>query len=370
VYYRKKIWSLSIFLIIVFLFTACSKFIPQKKEGEDIKNPIDISEELKEDQKENKEQKKDLTREEAIAIENEFFYRVLNLDTMPGTNEVVDFNSKEELLNYVMEVAGKDLATLFVDNIYEEQAGKLYLIPKGAPPRFLVGSPYEFNKIDEDSYVIIQDEENEMYGPYRLTIEFKYIDGKWKMTDRIFEERIIEGNNEEIIDSKTAKTIISDIANKLIYALSVKDADSIAKYVHPKKGVRFTPYTNVSLEDDLVFSKEEMKTFFENNNIYKWGYYDGSGEEINLTPSEYYDIFVYSKDFINAPEIGYNEVLSMGNMLENQFDVYDNPIIVEYYFSGFNPEYEGLDWQSLRLVFEQYEGNWNLVGIIHNQWTI
>ena len=57
-------------------------------------------------------------------------------------------------------------------------------------------------------------------------------------------------------------------------------------------------------------------------------------------------------------------------MLENQFEVYDNPIIVEYYFPGFNPEYEGMDWKSLRLVFEQYEDNWYLVGIIHNQWTI
>jgi hypothetical protein len=35
-----------------------------------------------------------------------------------------------------------------------------------------------------------------------------------------------------------------------------------------------------------------------------------------------------------------------------------------------NPKNEGLGWQSLRLVFEEFEGNWKLVGIIHNQWTI
>ena len=57
-------------------------------------------------------------------------------------------------------------------------------------------------------------------------------------------------------------------------------------------------------------------------------------------------------------------------MLENQFEIYDNPIVVEYYFPGFNPEYEGMDWKSLRLVFEKYEDSWKLVGIIHNQWTI
>lgn len=89
-----------------------------------------------------------------------------------------------------------------------------------------------------------------------------------------------------------------------------------------------------------------------------------------MTPKEYYTKFIYSEDFVEAEQLGYNEILSFGNMLENQFEVYENAIVVEYYFSGFNPEYEGMDWKSLRLVFEEYEGTWLLVGIIHNQWTI
>jgi hypothetical protein len=38
--------------------------------------------------------------------------------------------------------------------------------------------------------------------------------------------------------------------------------------------------------------------------------------------------------------------------------------------SGFDPEYEGMDWRSLRLVFEKKNDIWYLVGIIHDQWTI
>ncbi|NMB96462.1 MAG: hypothetical protein GYA02_07615 [Clostridiaceae bacterium] len=175
---------------------------------------------------------------------------------------------------------------------------------------------------------------------------------------------------KDIIEPEIAKEIIQETAGKVIKAISNKDTEVISEYVHPDKGVRFTPYTYVSLEQDIVFNKDEMKNFFEDGNTYLWGYYDGSGEEIKLTPSEYYEKFIYSADFLNAEKIGYNEVLSSGNMLENQFDVYNNAIVAEYYFSGFNPEYEGLDWQSLRLVFEEYEGSWKLVGIIHNQWTI
>lgn len=177
-------------------------------------------------------------------------------------------------------------------------------------------------------------------------------------------------NDEGIIKTEVAKKVIEKTANELMNAIKNKDEDTIAEYVHPMKGVRFTPYTTVSTEKDLIFNKENIKSFFKDESLYVWGNYDGIGDEIKLTPSQYYEKFIYSEDFLSAPEIGYNEVLSSGNMVENQFEVYTNAIVVEYYIPEINPEYGGIDWQSLRLVFEEYEGNWKLVGIIHNQWTI
>lgn len=181
---------------------------------------------------------------------------------------------------------------------------------------------------------------------------------------------LLEKNSAGVIEPEQAKTVIEDTADKAIEAIRGKDAVTLADLTHPQKGIRFTPYTYVSLEQDVVFSKEEILDFFNNQEVYLWGYYDGSGEEIKLTPSEYYERFIYSADFIKAEQVGYNEVLSSGNMLENQFEVYDNAIVVEYYFPGFDSKYSGLDWESLRLVFEDYDGSWKLVGIIHNQWTI
>lgn len=185
------------------------------------------------------------------------------------------------------------------------------------------------------------------------------------------ESRIeLEFTSEGIIKPEIAEMIIQETSFNIIKALKNKDTEIIAEYVHPVKGVRFTPYTHVSPETDLVFDRNKMEKYFSDQEIYTWGIYDGIGDEINLSPGSYYEKFIYSQDFINAPEIGYNQVLSRGNMLENQFEVYENPIVVEYYFPGFNTDYEGLDWRSLRLVFEEYEGEWKLVGIIHNQWTI
>ena len=43
------------------------------------------------------------------------------------------------------------------------------------------------NRVDEDTYHVSQQNENELRGPYILTVEFSWMDDAWKMTDRIFE---------------------------------------------------------------------------------------------------------------------------------------------------------------------------------------
>ncbi len=180
----------------------------------------------------------------------------------------------------------------------------------------------------------------------------------------------LEYTDDGIIKPEIAEAVINEISDELMIAIKEKDFDTISAFTHPDKGVRFTPYTYISLENDIVLNKAEIEEFFEVENVYMWGFYDGIGTEIELTPAEYYEKFIYTEDFLNAEQVSYNEILRIGNMLENQFEVYEDAIIVEYYFPGFNPEYEGMDWQSLRLVFQQYDGTWLLVGIIHNQWTI
>jgi len=140
--------------------------------------------------------------------------------------------------------------------------------------------------------------------------------------------------------------------------------------VHSEKSLRFTPYTHVRIEKDVVFTKEQLRNFFDNDKKYLWGHCDGSGKEIRLTLKEYYHQFICTNNFINADQIGFNEILSSGNMIENQFEIYQNPIIVEYYFAGFKAKFGGMDWKSLRLVFEKYQDDWKLREIIHNQWTL
>ncbi|MFY9273429.1 MAG: hypothetical protein WBJ83_06165 [Thermacetogeniaceae bacterium] len=176
---------------------------------------------------------------------------------------------------------------------------------------------------------------------------------------------VLQADTEEYI-----KSIIEKRSTDVLTAIKNYDLEKLAAAVHPDKGVRFSPYGYVDVDNDLVFTAEEVKKLAADSKQYHWGYYDGSGEPIRLKFSDYYKKFIYDEDFLNAEQVGYNKTLGHGNSLNNSFEVYKNSIIVEYHFSGFDPQYAGMDWRSLRLVFEKKNDIWYLVGIIHDQWTI
>jgi hypothetical protein len=175
----------------------------------------------------------------------------------------------------------------------------------------------------------------------------------------ITEETIV--SNQEIIEVRAIETL---------GLLQGENFDSLSEYVHPAKGVRFSPYTFVDVENDVILIQDDVKNILADSRSFNWGNYDGSGEPMNKPFKEYFDEFVYDQDFFSAPEVSYDDPIGTGNMINNASEVYSDAIIVEYYFDGFDPEYEGMDWVSLKLVFEKYEKEWYLVGIIHNSWTI
>jgi uncharacterized protein YraI len=163
---------------------------------------------------------------------------------------------------------------------------------------------------------------------------------------------------------------------KVIMALKDRNLESLSRLVHPDKGVRFSPYTYVraetgSLESaDLVFSSAHIADFFADPTVYHWGRFDGSGEPIDLTFEAYFARFIYDANFASPHVVGYDEIIGSGNTINNVTEVYPNAIAIEYHFEGFDPTFAGLDWRSLRLVLEEKEGVWYLVGIVHDEWTV
>lgn len=172
------------------------------------------------------------------------------------------------------------------------------------------------------------------------------------------------------VAGRELRSVIQSEGDEILTALKSKDGALLARYVHPQQGLRFTPYSHIDLEKDLVFLPVDIPALFTSDKLYTWGSYDGSGEPIALNFDNYYAKFVYDQNFLAAPQTVFNQVLQRGNTINNFPAAYPRAVSLEYHFAGFDPQYGGMDWKSLKLAFEPVGDTWYLVGIIHEQWTI
>ena len=180
-----------------------------------------------------------------------------------------------------------------------------------------------------------------------------------------YQDTSLEKND---IASSTTKqdTSLQYFANKAIECIENQDFISLSEMVGTK-GLRFSPYQHID-KNSVLFKASELKTIFENDSVITWGVADGSGEKINLTFKDYYQKYIYDKNYIDL-EPNWGQIKASGNSINNIKEFYPNSRVVEYYFPG-TDEYRKMDWKSLFLVFKKENQHYSLVGIVHGQWTI
>ncbi len=159
-------------------------------------------------------------------------------------------------------------------------------------------------------------------------------------------------------------------AAQTVQWLGEENYTSLSTLVHPTKGVRFSPYGYVDINNHLIFTGAEVAGFSTNTQIYNWGNYDGTGDPIALTFDDFYTDFIFDQDFTQAPYLGNNTIIGTGNTLINMATAYPDGEFIEFHYDELDAQYMGMDWTSLRLVFELYQGEYLLIGIISDQWTI
>jgi hypothetical protein len=162
-----------------------------------------------------------------------------------------------------------------------------------------------------------------------------------------------------------AAALVGQQAAELVLAIRDLDLAAVRQRIHPVHGVRFSPYSYVNAAD-IMFDRESFPVEFPET-IREWGVQDGKGTPIEMPMAEYWDEYVYDRDFVDAPLVSYNHPIGTGNTVNNVAAFFPGSIRVEYHFPN-GPD--TLDWKSLRLVFQKHAGEWFLVAAIHDQWTI
>lgn len=357
----------------------------------------------------------------------QYFHQILDDKDKDGILD--SYDTKVEVIEYFKEVMSEKWAETLTEGYIKEKEGGLYVIPKDSPIWLEMDTPFQLKKMSDTYYRVTQDRSNQLRGNIEVKIDIKFKDSNWVVdeikadsvklskeqakqlvrdhvgvdsTVQVEFDHMVNGNylihvydlidkgeqSEHIatrgwfyVNPVTHKitnmmeeevdqtSIIKDKAQIIVQALSIKDMDTVSKYTHTKKGLLFSPYVYVK-EEALVFQKDQVKTMLNNSETYTWGTHDGSGKPIKLTPKEYYDRFIYDKDYAKTSEIIINQPTQRGNMKNNIKDVFPDSYTIEFHVVG-SKELDGMDWASLNLVFEKNEqGVWMLVAIIHDQWTI
>lgn len=169
-------------------------------------------------------------------------------------------------------------------------------------------------------------------------------------------------------------TFISDkrellgTANDILADLKAKDFASIASYVSSQEGLVFCPYSGGCLDGQgLKFAKADLPGFMQNSRDYEWGFQDGSGFPIVLTPAEYYNEYLMDAPYERKERYGRTEQPMTHEQIKQRFP---EATIVEFYYPG-TQQNSFMDWQNLNMVFEKDQnGNWILVAFVNNRWTI
>lgn len=179
-------------------------------------------------------------------------------------------------------------------------------------------------------------------------------------------------SQEELSQTQPSLTTTSLLraAAAVTEALQAKDYETLASYVHPTRGVTFTPYSTVNFQQDKQFSAQQIKHLAQDTTTYTWGYEDGRGDPIQMTMTQYFERFVFDADYTQAPQVGIDQVMTSGNALENITEVYSGCHFVDFCYPSRDPASAGLDWCSLKLVFTGEDTGWRLVGVVHGEWTI
>jgi hypothetical protein len=167
---------------------------------------------------------------------------------------------------------------------------------------------------------------------------------------------------------KTDVAAVKTANDEILQALKSKDYKTFTSFIHPEKGISFSMYGFVDPKEDMHFSKADFEKYLPTKTLYTWGAQDGSEDPYKATIKDYLAKWVFSTDF-TASQYSFNKFLAGGNSLNNLKKIYPGQDFTENYIKG-SEKNGGMDWKTIRFVFEEFQGKQYLVAVVNDQWTI
>ncbi len=121
------------------------------------------------------------TLSNAMALQEAFINRLFQETSEDWV--VKDFESREALVNYIAEIAGRDVVEAYVDDYFDQRDGEFIQRPMDGPVRLLEDRPYQLELVHPRKYTLTQETHTELAGNYTLTITYTFENQRWIMKD-------------------------------------------------------------------------------------------------------------------------------------------------------------------------------------------
>ncbi len=195
------------------------------------------------------------------------------------------------------------------------------------------------------------------------------LQGQEKIRDLQIEVNTLSTQVAQLTPKAALDGNLEGLATVILPLLQAKDYATLATFIHPQAGLRFSPQLFIYTNTDLVFTREQVANFVLDNAIHTWGTHAAKGDLLQLSVVDYWNEYVIPLMPDQQWQMLAEGQKSPSIAIDNFSDVYPQGSYVDFVKPG-TEEFGNLDWQLLRLVFEQAtDGAYYLVGIIHDNWV-
>ncbi len=159
---------------------------------------------------------------------------------------------------------------------------------------------------------------------------------------------------------------VYDLLGDLKSAIENQDGESLAKLVHPERGLRIR---HAWWNPEVFLTGGELEELFISSTSYDWGIEDGSGLPIS-GPFKQEILPILQEDFLQSVDMACNEILQGGTagIIRLPFDYQ----LIDFY-SFYRPgteENSELNWGSWVIGVEQWQGDYYISFLVHFAWEI
>ena len=179
------------------------------------------------------------------------------------------------------------------------------------------------------------------------------------------------GNPLEHLRPGLAARVLPPLVDRVMDALSKPDFGKLAALVHPTLGLRFGYYGSVA---EPRFTPREVQAFARGG-TFLFGYHDGSGSPNYDTPAGFIATSLAAAEFRRPDRIGFDTwvqgdaLRQPGSTAGELAWTFPDALFAELVLDAGSPQNPGL-WRTLTLFFSPFQGDFRLVGLVHDGWTI